>query len=242
MIIYIDLIFLLNIYLDFLIILVTSLILKRNISIKRILVGSFVGGISTFLLFMELSSSLLFLFKFLFSILMIISSFSYKSFKYFINNLFYLYITSMVLGGGLYIFEFDNIFLLLIFSFIILYFYIKELSKLKNNYNNYYKVEFLYKNNKYNFIGYIDSGNKLKDQYRNRPINLVYSDDINYDYEDVILVPYETASGYGILKCIKLDKIIINSREYSNSLIGFMDKKINIDGVGMILNSKFIDI
>lgn len=243
--VYIDLIFLLNVYLDFFILLTTSFILKRNVLIKRIFLGSIVGGFSIVLLFVSISNFLFFLLKILFSILMVICTFSFRDFKYFINNLFYLYITSLVLGGGLYLLElelnFYNIFIVFIFSLLILYLYVHELNKIKYNYNNYLKVEVVYKEDKFDFIGYIDSGNKLSDQYKNRPISLVYSDLIKYDYEDVILVPYETASGNGVLKCIKVDELIINNKKYFNSLIGLMNKKINIDGVDIILNNKYIN-
>ena len=243
MTLYLDLVFVINIYFDFIILLVTSLILKRNVSLKRIFLGSVIGGFTIVLLFFDISNLLLFIFKLIFSLLMILGAFSYKSFSYFINNLIYLYITSFVLSGTLYLFElefnYNNIILIIIFSFIILYFYLKEINKLKYNYNNYLKVIIKYKDKIFKLVGYIDSGNKLVDQYKNRPISLIYSNEFEYDYEDVLLVPYETASGSGVLKCIKVDKLIINNQECSG-LIGFMDKKINIDGVDIILNSRYI--
>lgn len=243
--VYIDLVFVLNVYLDFLILLITSLILKRNVSIKRIFLGSIIGGLTIVLLFFELSNFLLFIFKIFFSVFMVLGTFSYRDFKYFINNLVYLYLTSIVLGGGLYLLElevnFNNIVLVIIFSVLILYLYFKEINKLKYNYNNYLKVEVEYKKKKFNYVGYIDSGNKLSDQYKKRPISLIYSKDIEYSYEDLILVPYETASGSGVLRCIKVN-MKIDDREYSNSLIGFMDKEIRIDGVDIILNNEFINV
>ena len=243
MTLYLDLVFVINIYFDFIILLVTSLILKRNVSLKRIFLGSVIGGFTIVLLFFDISNLLLFIFKLIFSLLMILGAFSYKSFSYFINNLIYLYITSFVLSGTLYLFglefNYNNIILIIIFSFIILYFYLKEINKLKYNYNNYLKVIIKYKDKIFKLVGYIDSGNKLVDQYKNRPISLIYSNEFEYDYEDVLLVPYETASGSGVLKCIKVDKLIINNQECSG-LIGFMDKKINIDGVDIILNSRYI--
>lgn len=241
--IYIDLILLLNVYLDFLILLCTSYILKRNVSIKRIFLGSLVGGISTFLLFIKLNNFILISMKLLFSILMVLSTFSFKSFKYFINNLIYLYLTSIVLGGGLYLLDLDiglNVVLLIFISIIIIYFYKFSFLKIKYNYNNYHKVEIIYKNNTYSYIGFIDTGNKLVDQYKNRPISLIYSDAFNYEYMDIVLVPYETASGNGILKCLKIDYLVIDGIKYKNSLIGFMNKEINIDGVDVILNNKYI--
>ncbi len=242
--VYIDLVFLLNVYLDFFILLTTSLILKRNVSLKRIFLGSVVGGLTIVLLFIKLNALLLFIGKFLFSILMILVTFSYQNFKYFINNLGYLYVTSIILGGGLYLFDLelslDNIIFVLIISLAILYFYLKEMKKMRNNYNNYLNVEIEYKKNKYNYIGYVDSGNHLVDPYQKRPISLIDIDDFDYEYEDIIFVPYETASGDGLMKCIKVDKMIVDGKVYRKSLIGFMRDKIKMDGVDIILNNEYI--
>lgn len=240
--VYIDLVFLINFYFDFIILLTTSLILKRNVSIKRIILGSFIGSCTTVLLFLEIDSFILFIFKFIFGVLMILGTFSYKNFSYFINNLIYLYFTSFILSGTLYLLELEfniNIILIIIFSLFILYFYIKEINKFKYNYNNYLKVIIEYKDSVYNLVGYIDSGNKLYDQYKNRPISLIYLKDFIFDYSDIVLVPYETASGCGVLKCIKVDRFILDDKVV-NGLIGFMDKEIKIDGVDIILNSSYI--
>ena len=244
MIVYVDLVFLLNIYLDFLILLTTALILKRNTSLKRIFLGSLVGGMTTILLFFKINSYLLFLGKVGFSLLMILVTFSFKNWKYFLNNLVYLYITSIVLGGGLYLldleFSLDNIIFVLLGSFFILIAYLKQLDKLRNNYNNYLRVEIEYHNDKYNFIGFIDSGNNLRDQYKNRPISILYSEDFQYEYEDIVLVPYETASGSGVLQCIKVNKMIVDNHTYKNSLIGLKRDKLKIDGVDIILNNQYM--
>ena len=69
--------------------------------------------------------------------------------------------------------------------------------------------------------------------------NLIYLKDFIFDYSDIVLVPYETASGCGVLKCIKVDRFIIDDKVV-NGLIGFMDKEIKIDGVDIILNSSYI--
>lgn len=241
--VYIDLVFLLNVYLDFLILLTTSLILKRNVSLKRIFLGSLVGGLTIILLLFDMSNLILLFWKFIFSLLMILVTFSFKNIKYFLNNLAYLYITSIVLGGGLYLLDlelsFNNILFVLICSLILLFFYLKEIKKLRINYSNYVKVIIEYKKKQFNFVGYIDTGNKLIDQYHHRPISLIYTDKIKYDLKESILVPYETASGRGVLQCIKVNKLIIDNKIYKNSLIGFVKEKIKIDGIDIILNNEY---
>ena len=114
--------------------------------------------------------------------------------------------------------------------------YIKEVRKLKNNYNNYYHVDIKFKDGeKLSLVGFLDTGNNLYDPYKKRPIILVSA---KYQKEDkFLLVPYYTASGEGLLKCIKPDIIYIEGIEYkSNILVGFSNSPKLIDGVDVILH------
>lgn len=257
--VYIDLVIFLNIMFDYLLLTTTSYILKRNVSFKKILIGSLVGGLSILFLFIKLNSFTLFIFKIVVSVLMILSTFGYKDFKSFINNIIYLYLSSIVLGGALYLInnEFNyknygllfstnkfslNIIILILISPIILFIYYKETKKLKLEFQNKYKVDMYYKNRKYRFNAFLDTGNKLKDPYKKRPIILIYSDKIKSSYEDSILVPYKTVSGNGILKCIVADKIVIGGNYVlMNPLIGLSKEKFNMESVNMILNSETIE-
>ena len=253
MTLYIDLIFLLNIWFDFLLLLSVSILLKRNIKFKRIILGSFVGGLTFFILFIKFNNITLFLFKILVSILMTIITFSYKNLKYTLTNLGYFYLTSIILGGGMYlvsdtlsfnsnglIFYYNglemNYIVLIIISPIIIFFYIKNTLKLKNNYSNYYKVDIIYKNKLYHLNGYLDTGNHLKDTYKHRNIILVNLD-INYNLEEVIYTPYNTLNHNGIIKCLKPDKIYVNKVLFNNYLIGLSNEKFKIDGIDCILHS-----
>ena len=53
MIIYIDVVIILNIFLDFLLLMSVSVILTRNVRFYRIIIGSIIGGGTTFLLFIN---------------------------------------------------------------------------------------------------------------------------------------------------------------------------------------------
>ena len=246
-----------NIILDFLLLLSVSILLKRKTKFKRIIYGSIAGGLSILFLFIKLTSIELLILKILISMLMILIAFGYRNIKYFINNLIYLYILSIILGGFLYLLKVEftyknsgilffnnemsiNFIVLLIISPVILYIYVKEVKKLKINYNHYYKVDIYYENKIYKFIGYLDTGNKLYDQYKHRPIVLINTKDIDFNIEKNILVPYKTASGEGIVKCLAVDKMVIENREYKNLLIGLSSKGFDIDGIDMILHSEII--
>ncbi len=256
--IYVDLVIFLNIAMDFLLLLSVSIILKRNIKIYRIILGSIVGGISIIFLFISLNNFLLFIFKLLISILMVIVTFSFKNIKYFINNLLYLYLSSIILGGGLYLIDIQinyhnngfifmdssfsiNMVVLLFISPIIIYYYIKSMKKMKNKYNSFYKVDLYWNNKVYKFIAFLDTGNRLYDPYKHRPVILINSSDIVLDYDNSIIVPYKTASSNSILKCFAADKIVIdNNYEMKNILVGVSNKSFDIEGVNMLLHNDLI--
>ena len=102
MTVYVDMVFLLNFYLDFLILMTTCITLKRKTTIRRIVLGAFIGSLSIFFLFFAIPSFLLFFFKLFIAILMVISTFHYKDLKYTLNNLGYFYMISVILGGFFY--------------------------------------------------------------------------------------------------------------------------------------------
>lgn len=244
--VYVDLVFILNVWIDFFLLLSVSLILKRNASVKKILFASIIGGISTFFLFFSISSTMLIVLKLLICCLIIYISFSFKSLKSFIENIIYFYLVSIILAGVIYIIknnynvnDFSHSFMILfILTPLILYFYYKKTRKINNHYNNLYNVNLYYHDNVYTFIAFLDTGNRLYDQYKKRPIILVNTKDIDFDYSKGILVPFETANGKTVLKCLIADKIIIdNTVIRKNVLFGLVNEKFNMEDVNMLLHS-----
>lgn len=240
MIIYVDLVFLLNIFLDCILLMGVSVILTRNVKMKRILLGSLIGGISGVTLFMSVNSLVLFLLKIILGILMIIVTFGYHNLRYTLNNLFYLLTLSFSVGGVMYLLMekgIYNYFLLIIGFVFVTYMYIKQGKSLNNTYSNYYKVVIYYKNRVLELTGFLDTGNKLYDNYKHRPIILI-DKDISYDDEDIVYVPYLSLNNQGIIKCFKIDRININGHLFYNYLVGISNQKFQIDGINCILHSK----
>ena len=176
-------------------------------------------------------------------LVMVFIAFGYKNMKYLLNNVFYMYLTSVLIGGIFYLFNLkvsDNVvisyLIMLIITIEVVTLYVKELKKMKNIYNNYYKVDIYFKDKeKIKLTGFVDTGNNLYDPYKKRPIILV--SDKYYRDDDFVLVPYNTISDSGLLKCIKPDIIFIEGIGYkSNVLVAFSDKPILIDGVDVILH------
>lgn len=255
--IYLDLIMILNFTLDFILLLSVSLILKRNIKLTRIMLGAFIGGISILLLFMNINSITLFLLKVLISIVMILATFGYRNIKYTLINLLYLYMSSIILGGFLYLLNLEfsykhvgmifynnglsiNFIFLIIFSPIILYIYIKQTKNLRYNYSNYYNIEIFVKQKKYKYTAYMDTGNVLIDKLTNKKVILIDKRKILFNIKEFRLIPYIGVDGSNMIKIIKIDKLIFDNKEYSDVLLGIMDK-ISLDGVDVILNRKLLE-
>lgn len=255
--IYLDLIMILNFIIDFLLLMTVSLILKRNISINRLLMGSFIGGLSILFLFINIDSLTLFIYKVLISIVMTIITFKYINIRYTLINLGYLYISSIILGGFLYFLNLEfslkhigivfikkdlsiNFIFLLITSPIILYIYIKQTKKLKYKYSNYYNIKIIINKKEYNYIGYMDTGNILKDSLTSKPVILIDKRKVLFDIVNFRLIPYTSINNNGLLKIIKIDKIIFENKIYKNILLGIIDN-ISIDGVDVILNKYLME-
>lgn len=176
-------------------------------------------------------------------ILMITIAFKYKNIRYFLTNMLYTYILSILLGGLIYLFNskvtlniYLNYLVIIILSIEVMTLYIKENKKIKNTYNNYYKVDIYFKDKeKISLIGFLDTGNSLYDPYKKRPIILV---DKKYQKEDkFILVPYHTINGEGLLKCIKPEKVYIEKIGYKNNLlVAFSSSPSTINGVEVLLH------
>lgn len=176
-------------------------------------------------------------------ILMITIAFKYKNIRYFLTNILYTYILSILLGGLIYLFNskvtlniYLNYLVIIVLSIEVMILYIKESKKIKNTYNNYYKVDIYFKDKeKISLIGFLDTGNNLYDPYKKRPIILV---DKKYQKEDkFILVPYHTINGEGLLKCIKPEKVYIEKIGYkTNLLVAFSSSSSTINGVEVLLH------
>lgn len=256
---YIDLILILNFFIDFILLLSVSIILRRNSNINRIILSSFIASFSVFLLFTRINSIELFILKVLISIIMVLIAFGYKNIKYFTNNLLFLYINSIVLGGFIYFINLQfstkqsglifinngfsiNFLFLLILSPIIIYIYIKQIKKLKNNYSNYYEVDIYINNKLFKFTGYLDTGNNLVDPITHRPVILINKKSLKYNPQNFMLVPFKGINNNGLLKCFKVSKIEIKSIGIrKNVLLGIIEDNYEFNGVDVILNKKIME-
>lgn len=215
----------------------TSIILKRNASIFRIIFGAFIGSLSILVLFFKIGNFELFLIKIYLGFLMCIVSFGYKNIKLFLINFFSFYLVSILLGGFLYYLNLEfsykhsglifyykgvsvNTIFLCIISPIILYIYIRQVRVYKSKISNFYKVDIYIGRKIYHLDGFMDSGNNL--MFKGKFV--IISNIKNMFNNKKYLVPYNTASGSGLLEVIKVRKVeVIGIGEFYDIYLGFSD-------------------
>lgn len=250
--IYLDLVFLLNFFFDFLLLYGTSRVLKEIVSLKRLILGSVVASLSILLLFIRLNTVTLFMIKLGISIIIILVTFGRRKF---IKNISYFYLLSIILGGSLYLINISftyknqgilfinnglsiNFILLIIVSPIIIFCYVREHILYKNTYGNIYEVLIIVGKCKYKLSGMIDTGNQLKDPYKGRCVILI-NKNINILGKELIYVPYKALNTTGVIKCYKVDEVVIDERKFHNCLIGISKDKFNLDDADCILPNIF---
>ena len=240
MIIYIDLLILLNFIYDFLIIKVVSIVLKRNTNNKKIIISCLVGEISILFLLLNFNYVILIFNKIILAIIINIIAFNYKNFKYTLLNIIYFYMISIILGGFiyfLYLNKVNYIVIMFLVPIILLVYIIQETIKIK--YQQYYKVVITLNNNhKLNVTGYLDTGNTLKSPMTLKPIIVINKEIIqDNNIKNPIYIPIKTINNINLMKCIKIKYIEINNKKISNILLGISENKIEIDGVDCLLNN-----
>lgn len=255
---YLDLIFFLNFGFDFLLLYAVKKILKRPTKLYRLILSSLFGGVSIFVLFLPMNTITLFLFKVVLSILMVLIAFSFKNLRFFIKNIGYLYLVSIVMGGALYFINVQfsykqegilfyhngmsiNVFILLMITPLILYTYSKEMRTYKAKYSTLYEMEVILKNHqKLKLTAFLDTGNRLRDPYLRRPI-IIINDILKVKEENYILVPFRTIGGQDYLKCFEVDCVKINGATIKKVLLGISKEKVKMEGVDCIIGTNLLE-
>lgn len=250
--VYLDLVFFINLFFDFLILLTTKLVVKEVTPFWRIVLGSVVASGSIFLLFLSLSSFWLFVVKVLISILIILVTFGKKNF---LTDFLYFYLISMILGGFLYLFDISftyknqgviffnhglglNLLALLLLAPLFLYFYVKEYKKTKAINSVIHSVEIYFNEKVYHLKGILDTGNQLKDPYTGKSIILL-SSNVPIMFSKYFYVPYKALNTEGIIPCAKVDRVIVDDHIFSKCLVGKSKTEFLLGGVDCILPNQF---
>lgn len=251
--VYIDLLFLFNFFIDFLLLITVSITLKRGVTLFKAILGAFFGSISLLALFIPFNSFFLFLFKIGVGLIMCIITFRYKDAKYTLTNFSYLFMTGVILGGFLYYLENEltlksmglvflkkelpipYLFLVLI-SPIILYVFFKQNKKIKELQSYVFDVEIQIEKEIYKLKGYLDTANTLQDPITGKSVILIEKKILKKEPQKFFFIPYKVLNHNSILKVIKPEYIMINSICSKKYLIGLSKEAFHIEGVECLLH------
>lgn len=194
--VYIDIIFLENLFMNFIILFATQTILKSNIKIIRTFLASILGGIYAILMYMsEIRIYSNICLKIILSLAMVEIAFNPKSIKSFFKYLVIFYLTSFTFGGVafalIYFVSPENVvfnngrlvgtypikMILLggILGFIIIVSSFKNIKKKISKTDMLCNIKITIENKSKSLISIVDTGNFLKDPISKAPVIVVNS-------------------------------------------------------------------
>lgn len=210
--VYLDLIIILNFFYDTLIVLAVSVLLRYRVNLKRVFLSSLIGELSLITLFIRLDNIFLLLLKLILSLIMVFISFGKNNY---LNNLFYFYIITIILGGSSYLINgsnmYTNLVLMVILSPIIITLYIINARRIKKELTIVHDVIIVDSDNTIKLRGIMDTGNNVVCPITRLPVVFV-SDKLKLDSNKLFVVPYRTIDNEGIINCQMPDEFIMDGK------------------------------
>lgn len=210
--VYLDLIIILNFFYDTLIVLAVSVLLRYRVNLKRVFLSSLIGELSLITLFIRLDNIFLLLLKLILSLIMVFISFGKNNY---LNNLFYFYIITIILGGSSYLINgsnmYTNLVLMVILSPIIITLYIINARRIKKELTIVHDVIIVDSDNTIKLRGIMDTGNNVVCPITRLPVVFV-SDKLKLDSNKLFVVPYRTIDNEGVLNCKMPDEFIMDGK------------------------------
>ena len=262
MVIYVDVLFVVNFFITYLLLLLTKLLVKENTKTIRLLSASFIGGIySLVILLDELHFMITAMGKILVSFLIVFIAFGFKRLSVFFKRLCIFYVSNMILLGVILAFwlifkprgvvirndtvYFDIPARILLFSALAAYLIALLVVRLYNrtiSKNEIYSLTIFKNGNQIHMYAFADTGNKLKEPFSDFPVIVVDSSKISFDAERII--PFNSVGGEGTLKAFKPDRVIISAGKKSMETDRVYIAVSNVESkdFSAILNPEIINI
>lgn len=264
MIVYTDVLFFINFFMNYLIISVCSAIVPGPYKNRRKMLASTLGGIYGVCVFIpDLTFMYSVLSVFLFSALLVAVVFCPCNIKDFLKYLAVFYIASFLLAGGIYmilpylgggiirnnVIYYDSIQILVIAA-VLGYVLIKSVKYIRKHKKRLgYNVKIKYKEKTAETDGMLDTGNLLSDPLTGRSVVVgdeevlkkLFSPDCNIfnlsewiDSTDIRLIPYKTLDKEGVMTGFLIDEICIDNKIIKDVVLAVSSQKLEH---GVLINS-----
>lgn len=197
MTVYLDIIFLENFILNFIILYAVSLVIKEKAGCIKLMIASLIGASYVIIYYLiNFQSKWNLIFKIILSVVMVYISFMPKSFKEFIKQIIFFYLVSFVFGGaslgviymvnagrisirnGIIVgnYTLKTIFIGVILAFTIITVAFKFVKNRISKKDLFCNIKIIINQNKINVKAVIDTGNFLKEPITNIPVIVVEKD------------------------------------------------------------------
>lgn len=223
MIIYADILFLLNGIITYILLICTALIFKNPIKRLRILIACIIGGVYSFTILIDINIYINIFIKIGVCALMIYISFGFSGIRTFIFQIIIFILLNFLLAGIVLALSFfnksdfySNILvsyinispIVLIISSIFAYLVVFGVSKFilsRTSKNKLVRIKLYINSKTYNLTGFCDSGNSLSEPFSALPVCIIKSGIIK-EFDDISekrIIPYNSIGGDGIMYAVK---------------------------------------
>ncbi len=232
MVVYIDILIVINTVINYAVLMTADKLLKRNIRLYRLIIGAFTGALFSLIIFTDIDNQpLLWLIRLISSAVIALAAFGYKSRREYIKALIMTAAVSLVYCGGFILFyqlfkppnmliindvpyfEVDP--LLMIILTAVIYIILLVISKLFSERikSTVVPVKFSINKKDYSCIGKVDTGCNLTEPFSNSPVIIVDRSIITInDNEPRRIIPYTSIGGSSYLSAVKADSVTIDNK------------------------------
>lgn len=262
-VIYVDVLFIINFFITFLLVLMTGRLLKQNDRLIRFTVASAIGGAySLVILIDDLSVLVSVIGKLIAAFLIVLVAFGMKNIKRYLKSVLVFFFSNLVLLGIMvgiwFIFKppgvvinnttvyFDVSAKVLLISALIAYVFSVLVIRIYNKTTAKKEIFDLTieKNGRTTHLfAFADSGNNLSEPFTSYPVIIAKKSLFENEKEERV-IPFETVGGEGILGAFKPDRVTIKtsgeSIDVENVYIALSDH-LNNDDYSAVLNPKIIN-
>ena len=259
MVVYIDILLIINTVLNYAVLVTAEKLLKRDIRLLRLLAGSFTGALFSLIVFLDINNTfLLFVIRLVSSALITLISFGFHKRSEYIKAVTMTCAVSLLYCGGMILFyqafkpsnmliindviyfELDPLLMILITAIIyvlllILYKLFSERIK-----STVVSMRFTVGGKEYSCVGKIDTGCNLTEPFSGSPVIIADKSifpDNGYDKQRII--PYTAVSGSSFLRAVKAEKVVIDKKTIDTTVY-IASADIKSSSFAAIINSDII--
>lgn len=250
---YVDVLFLVNFMMDYILLLLVRRMLKCTATHGRICIGAAIGAALTcFIVIVPVSYVVKFLFSYLFiNTFMLVTGLKIRKIKTLVKAVILLYIGTFLLGGILgYIRQYVRVGSLLLATAIAGYYVIlgiwNFLSRMRKVQDTICRVKLHHNGRVCEINGLIDTGNQLKDTVSGQPVSVLDRETVKELLGDSIpeglrYIPYHSiGKEQGVMALLRIERMCVHRQEecwLEKPLIAISEEQISkTNEYQMILN------